>query len=119
VANKKFVVKLSVEERERPDKVISKGKASAKAILKARILLKADQPEAGESWPDEKICEALDTNISMVTRVRATLVNDGIDAVLIRKKRETPPVEPVFDSERQAQLIALACSACASRRCAI
>ena len=110
MANKKFVVKLSVEERERLDKLISKGKASAKAILKARILLKADQSEAGDSWSDEKICEALDTNISMVTRVRATLVDEGLDAVLTRKKRETPPVEPIFDGERQAQLIALACS---------
>jgi Homeodomain-like domain len=110
VANKKFVVKLSVEERERLDKLISKGKTSAKAILKARILLKADQSEAGDSWPDEKICEALDTNISMVTRVRATLVDGGLDAVLTRKKRKTPPVEPIFDGERQAQLIALACS---------
>jgi hypothetical protein len=110
VANKKFVVKLSSEERKRLGELISKGKASAKAILKARILLKADQSEAGEGWSDEKICEALDTNISMVTRVRATLVNDGLDAVLTRKKRSTPPVEPIFDGKRQAQLIALACS---------
>ena len=110
MANKKFVVKLSSEERKRLGELISKGKGSAKAILKARILLKADQSEAGEGWSDEKICEALDTNISMVTRVRATLVNDGLDAVLTRKKRETPPVEPIFDGKRQAQLIALACS---------
>jgi len=110
VANKKFVVKLGREERKRLGELISKGKASAKAILKARILLKADQSEAGEGWSDEKICEALDTNISMVTRVRATLVNDGLDAVLTRKKRSTPPVEPIFDGKRQAQLIALACS---------
>ena len=110
MANKKFVVKLSSEERKCLGELISKGKASAKAVLKARILLKADQSEAGEGWSDEKICEALDTNISMVTRVRATLVNDGLDAVLTRKKRETPPVEPIFDGKRQAQLIALACS---------
>ncbi len=110
MANKKFVVKLGREERKRLGELISKGKASAKAILKARILLKADQSEAGEGWSDEKICEALDTNISMVTRVRATLVNDGLDAVLTRKKRSTPPVEPIFDGKRQAQLIALACS---------
>ena len=110
MANKKFVVKLSGEERKRLEELISKGKAAAKTILKARILLKADQSEAGESWSDERICGALDTNISMVTRMRATLVNDGLDAVLTRKKRETPPVEPIFDGERQAQLIALACS---------
>src|SRR5438105_598267 len=110
VANKKFVVKLDSEERGRLNELISKGKAAAKTILKARILLKADQSEAGAGWSDEEICEALDTNVTMVTRVRARLVNDGLDAVLTRKKRETPPIAPIFDGERQAQLIALACS---------
>jgi Homeodomain-like domain len=46
----------------------------------------------------------------MVERVRAKLVEEGLDAVLTRKKRETPPIPPVFDGEKQAQLIALACS---------
>jgi hypothetical protein len=46
----------------------------------------------------------------MVARVRETLVSEGLDAVLTRKKRETPPIEPIFDGKRQAQLIALACS---------
>jgi hypothetical protein len=43
-------------------------------------------------------------------RVREKLVEEGLDAVLTRKKRETPPVAPIFDGKRQAQLIALACS---------
>src|SRR5262249_57853658 len=90
--------------------VISKGKAAAKTILKARILLKADQSEAGEGWSDEAICKALDTNVTMVERVRAKLVEEGLDAVLTRKKRETPPIAPIFDGEKQAQLIALACT---------
>jgi hypothetical protein len=104
------VVKLSEDERKRLSALISKGKAAAKTILKARILLKADEADAGEGWKDQRICEALDTNISMVMRVRAKLVEEGLDAVLTRKKRETPPVGPIFDGERQAQLIALACS---------
>ena len=110
MANKKFVVKLDADERTRLCDLISKGKAAAKTILKARILLKADQGEAGEGWPDEKICAALDTNLTMVARVRAKLVENGLDAVLARKKRETPPVAPIFDGEKQAHLIALACS---------
>lgn len=110
MANKRFIVKLSSEERKRLGALISKGKAAAKTILKARILLKADQSEAGEGWSDERICEALDTNISMVTRVRAKLVQEGLDAVLARKKRETPPIAPIFDGAAQAQLIALACA---------
>ena len=110
MANKKFVVELSADERRRLGDVISKGRASAKAILKARILLKVDQGEGGEGWSDEETCEALDTNLSMVTRVRAKFVSEGLDAVLTRKKRETPPIQPIFDGERQAQLTALACS---------
>ena len=110
MANKKFVVELSADERTRLNDLISKGKASAKAILKARILLKADQGEAGEGWRDEDICTALDTNVTMVARTRAKLVEEGLDAVLTRKKRDTPPIQPIFDGERQAQLIALACS---------
>jgi hypothetical protein len=110
MANKKFVVKLSCEERRQLSALISKGKASAKSILKARILLKADQGEAGERWSDKEICRALDTNVTMVARVREKLVTAGLDAVLTRKKRETPPIQPIFDGERQAQLIALACS---------
>ncbi len=110
MANKKFVVELGAEERARLSELISKGKASAKVILKARILLKADKSEAGEGWADEEICKALDTNVTMVARVRAKLVSEGLDAVLARKKRETPPIQPIFDGERQAQLTALACS---------
>src|SRR4029077_15797132 len=98
-------VKLSSEERKRLSELISKGKSAAKIVLKARILLKADQSEEGEGWTDERICEALDTNVAMVTRVRSRLVDDGLDAVLARKKRATPPIQPIFDGERQPQLI--------------
>jgi hypothetical protein len=44
-------------------------------------LLKADRGEAGEGWPDKKICEALDTNISLAARVRETFANRGLEAV--------------------------------------
>ena len=110
MAYKKYVVELDVEERKRMRDLVSKGKASAKAILKARILLKADESPGGEGWTDERICDALDSNVTMVARVRAKLVNEGLDSVLQRKRRKSPPIEPIFDGERQAQLIALACS---------
>ncbi len=110
MGHKKYVVELSAGEREQLGEVISKGKSSAKAILKARIVLKADQGAGGEGWTDERICEALETNITMVARTRAKLVNEGLAAVLARKKRARPPIEPIFDGEAQAQLIALACS---------
>ncbi len=110
MSRKKYVVELSSDERAHLDGLISKGKSSAKAILKARILLKADQGPLGPSWTDDRIVEALDTNPSMVTRVRRQLVEEGLEAVLSRKKRATPPITPIFDGEAQARLIALACS---------
>ena len=102
MAAKKFIVELDAEERARLDALISKGKASAKAILKARILLKADVAEGGPGWLDAQIVEALDTNLTMVSRVREAFVSKGLDAVLMRKKRETPPIPAIFDGEAQA-----------------
>jgi hypothetical protein len=108
---KKYIVELEASERERLSALISKGKAPAKMVLKARILLKADQAEGSPGWLDAQIVEALDTNLTMVSRVREKLVTEGLDAVLTRKKRETPPTKPIFDGEAQAKLTALACSA--------
>ena len=108
---KKFIVELDSAERSRLRALISKGKAPAKTILKARILLKADTAEGAPGWLDAQIVEAFDTNLTMVSRVRETLVTEGLDRVLTRKKRETPPVAAIFDGEAQAKLTALACSA--------
>ena len=110
MAAKKFIVELDTDERARLNALISKGKASAKTILKARILLKADRAEGGPGWLDAEIVGALDTNLTMVSRTREKLVSEGLDAVLTRKKRETPPVPAIFDGEAQAKLTALACS---------
>jgi hypothetical protein len=110
MAAKKFIVELAPQERARLYALISKGKAAAKVILKARILLKSDQGEGGPGWLDAEIVEALDTNLTMVSRVREKLVTEGLDAVLTRKKRATPPIPPIFDGEAQAKLTALACS---------
>ena len=107
---KKFIVELNTAERAQLDALISKGKAPAKMILKARILLKADTAEGAPAWLDDQILKALDTNLTMVSRVRETFVLKGLDAVLTRKKRETPPTPAIFDGERQAKLTALACS---------
>ncbi len=110
VAVKKYVVRLSAEERGTLEALIGKGKSPARRLTKARILLKADQSEDGEGWSDSKIVEALDTTEAMVYRVRKQLAEEGLEAVLSRKKRETPPIAPIFDGEKEANLIALACS---------
>src|SRR5207302_9636673 len=108
IAVKKYVVRLSEEERGRLLQLISKGKSSAKQQLKARILLKADVSEAGEGWSDGRIIEALETSASMVYRVRQQLVEEGFEAVLSRKVRATPAIPKIFDGEKEAKLIALA-----------
>ena len=110
ISVKKYAVKLSEAERSQLQALINKGKSPAKRLLKARILLKADASEAGEAWSDSQIVEALDTNASMVARVRQQLVEEGLEAVLSRKQRPAPAIQPIFDGEKQARLIALACS---------
>src|SRR6266446_4238835 len=76
----------------------------------ARLLLKADVSGAGEGWSDSRIIKALETSPSMVYRVRKQLVEGGFEAVLSRKQRATPAVARIFDGEKEAKLIALACS---------
>jgi len=110
MAHKKYIVELSSEERGQLSGMIRKGKSSARANLKARILLKADQGPEGCGWTDRQICAALDTNSAMVERVREKCVTQGVDAVFRRKQRETPPTAPIFDGEAEARLVALACS---------
>jgi hypothetical protein len=107
---KRYVVRLSGEERRQLETLVRKGKSPARRLLKARILLKADVSGAGEGWSDSRIIEALDASPSMVYRVRKQLVEEGLEAVLSRKQRATPAVPPIFDGEKEAKLIALACS---------
>jgi hypothetical protein len=94
MSEKRYIVRLSEEERSSLLDLISKGKGSANKLLRARILLKADVNQEGGSWTD----------------VRTTLVEEGLERALTRKQRTTAPRTPVFDGEKEAQLIALACS---------
>ena len=110
ISVKRYVVRLSADEREQLEALIRKGKSPAQRLLKARILLKADVSEAGEGWSDSRIIQALETSVSMVYRVRKQLVEEGLEAVLRRKQRAMPAVPPIFDGETEAKLIALACS---------
>jgi hypothetical protein len=105
ISVKRYVVRLSADEREQLEVLIRKGKSPAQRLLKARILLKA-----GEGWSDSRIIKALETSPSMVYRVRKQLVEEGFEAVLSRKQRATPAVARIFDGEKEAKLIALACS---------
>jgi transposase len=109
-AVKKYVVALSVEERQQLTALIQTGKRPARQVLKARILLKADASDAGEGWSDSEIAEALDTSIDTVARTRQQLVEGGVDAALTRKHSPRSARTRVFDGVAEAKLIALACS---------
>jgi Homeodomain-like domain len=110
VSKKRYMVVLSAGDRKRLGELIRKGKSPAKKQLKARILLAADESPLGPQWNDPKISQALGTYPIMCARVRQQFAQGGIDAVLNRKQRATPPVPPIFDGEKEAKLIALACS---------
>jgi len=107
---KKYVVKLSAEERERLEAMIGGGKRSAQVLTRARILLKADASEAGDGWTDSQIAEALDTSLNTVFNVRQQLVEEGFEATLERKYNPKSARPRIFDGAAEAKLIALACS---------
>jgi transposase len=109
-AVKKYVVRLSNEERAALEGLVGKGKHPAAMILKARILLKADVSEAGEGWSDNRIVKALDISLATVARIRQRLVEQGFDAVLARKHSPNSARRRLFDGAAEAKLIALACS---------
>ena len=110
-AVKRYVVRLSDEERERLDALTNMGKHPARLLTKARILLKADASEAGEGWSDSRIAEALDTSTDTVARTRQQLVEEeGFEAVLVRKHSPASARPRIFDGASEAKLIALACS---------
>ena len=79
ISVKRYVVRLSGDEREQLEALIRKGKSPAQRLLKARILLKADVSESGEGWSDSRIIKALETSASMVYRVRKQLVEEGFE----------------------------------------
>ena len=109
IAVKKYVVRLSADEREKLSEFIRSGKRSTQLLTKARILLKADVSDAGEGWSDSKIAAALDTSVANVERTRRQLLEEGFDAVLTRKYNPRSAPRRIFDGVAEAKLIALAC----------
>jgi hypothetical protein len=107
---KRYKVTLEPEERQQLQDLIAAGKAAARKLAHARILLKADAAEDGPAWPDGRIAEALEVSTATVERVRQRFVELGLDAALDRKRRERPPREIKLDGHAEARLIALACS---------
>jgi len=106
---KKYIVKLTKEERADLYKLIAQGKASARKLTHARILLKADSSQDGPSWTDQEISETLEVGTATVERVRQRLVEEGIAAALTRHRPHAPRLRKL-DGAQEAHLIALVCS---------
>ena len=102
---KKYIVRLTNEEREFLMAMISKGKTAAYKIRHANILLKSDAD--GPDWKDKKIVEAFGCHRITVERLRQRFVEQGFEAALERRKRETPPTAKIIDGEKEARLITL------------
>ena len=107
--HKTYRVRLVDEERAYLEHLLSAGKAAARTLTHARILLKADEGPAGPCWADEAIAEALEVNRSTVERVRQRCVEEGFDAALRPRPSRQVRLRKL-DGAQEAQLVALACS---------
>lgn len=105
---KKYIVRLTAEERSALEAMVKKGKAAAYKIKHANILLTADGN--GPAWPDRQIAAAFSCHLATVENVRRRLVLEGLAAAVERKKQAQPSRPAKLDGRGEARLIALACS---------
>jgi DDE superfamily endonuclease/Homeodomain-like domain len=103
--NKKFIVRLSDEERAVCQEIVKKLKGSSQKVRRAHILLKADAD--GPSWTDSRIAEAFNCRLQTIENLRKRLVTEGFALALEGKKRKEPPTPPKLDGEGEAKLIAM------------
>ena len=106
---KKSRVTLTEEVRARLSEFIASGRASARSLTCARILLKADEGAGGPAWTNAAIAEALEITELTVTRTRRRFVEGGLARALERKEQERRAPRKL-DGEQEAHLIALVCS---------
>ena len=108
--SKKYVVQLSLEEREALEQVVRRGKTAAWKIQRAQALLKCDAGPHGAAWSDAKIAEAYGCTTRSLGSWRKRAVEEGPWSLLERKPEDSPRVSPKLDGEKEARLVQLACS---------
>ena len=106
---KKYIVTLTQEERRVLQAMLSRGKAAARKLTHARVLLKADANSGEPAWNDDAIAQGLEVGRATVERVRKELVEEGLDAALNRR-RPRREYDRRLDGDDEAHLVALACS---------
>ena len=107
--NKKYVVKLTLDERMQYERIVHTGKSAAWKIQHAQALLKLDQGEHGPGWGDAQVAESFGVTTRSVENWRKQAVEEGPDSLLEHKWRSRPEAKKL-DGEGEARLIALACS---------
>jgi len=107
---KKYVVRLTDEERCSLDSIIRKGLVPGYQIKRAQCLLACDQSDSGPCWPDEQVAEAFGFTVRTVESIRKSALAKGVLESLVRKQRKTGPRPLKFTGDEQARLSALACS---------
>lgn len=107
--NRKYIVRLEAKERGRLEQLVGVGKAAAYRIRHANILLAVDESDAGAKMKDVDAARAFNVSVRSIESLRKRLVEEGLDAALERKKQVRPSVERMFDGEKEAKLIAIAC----------
>jgi hypothetical protein len=106
---KKYAVRLDAEERSRLQQLVRGGKTAAFRIRHANVLLAVDESEGGAKMKDVDVARALNVSVRSIESLRQRCVEQGLDAALERKKRVRPSIEKMFDGEKEARLIAIAC----------
>lgn len=106
---KRWIVRLEAEERERLRQLVRIGKAAAYKIRHANVLLAVDESEEGPGVADVQVAETLGVGVRSIESLRRRFVEEGLEACLNRKKQECPSIQRIFDGEREAKLIAVAC----------
>ena len=101
---KKYIVRLSKEERNTLREVVKKLSGSSQKVRRAQILLKADAD--GPAWSDSRIAEAFGCRRQTVEKLRQRLVETGFQETLDGKKRADPPTPKLLDGEQEAKIIA-------------
>ena len=106
----KRIVRLTQAERARLEALISSGRAPARKLTHARVLLKTDCGPEGPGWDDAAIAAALEVGKVTVWRIRTRYLAEGLDAALNhRHPKNHRPCR--LDGAQEAHLIALACTA--------
>ena len=106
----RYRITLSKQERKELEALTRNGKTGAKKFIHARALLLCDAGPDGPAWTVAVAAEALGVTSRTIEHLKKRFVEDGLEAALVRKTREKPPRDVIFDGAFEARLIALACS---------